>query len=150
MGPSDPMNVHSISVTMVQCTNDRQAASIFGLATINGSGSFNFQIDVEDNGEPGTSESTGCKSTAMTPACRRSKEAMCRSTSRDSDPTAKGPLRRAFRLPWIKVLAPTVQVILMPNGLRMWILRPFTIRPASRLFYFESWPRTAPSGNSVL
>ena len=56
MGPSEPINVHSISVTMVQCTNDRQAASIFGLATINGSGSFNFQIDVEDNGEPGTAD----------------------------------------------------------------------------------------------
>ncbi len=55
-GPLTPINVHSISVTMVQCTNDRQAASIFGTATINGSGSFNFQIDVEDNGEPGTSD----------------------------------------------------------------------------------------------
>ncbi len=55
-GPFAPINVHSIEVTMVQCTNDRQAASIFGLATINGSGSFNFQIDVEDNGEPGTSD----------------------------------------------------------------------------------------------
>jgi hypothetical protein len=55
-GPFTPMNVHSINVTMVQCTNDRQAASIFGTATINGSGSFDFQIDVEDNGEPGTSD----------------------------------------------------------------------------------------------
>ena len=54
--PFAPMNVHSISVTMVQCTNERRRPAFSALATINGSGSFTFQIDVEDNGEPGTSD----------------------------------------------------------------------------------------------
>jgi hypothetical protein len=31
-------------------------ASIFGTATINGSGSFDFRIDVQDLGEPGQND----------------------------------------------------------------------------------------------
>ena len=44
---------------VVECANQRAAgtaASIFGTATVNGGGSFDFRIDVADNGEPGRSD----------------------------------------------------------------------------------------------
>jgi Mg-chelatase subunit ChlD len=53
-GPAADMNVHSIEVQAVTCNADGTAASIFGTATIDGAGMFNFRIDVQDNGEPGT------------------------------------------------------------------------------------------------
>jgi Mg-chelatase subunit ChlD len=55
-GPAADMNVHSIDVLAVTCSSDGKSASIFGTATINGSGSFNFRIDVTDNGEPGSAD----------------------------------------------------------------------------------------------
>jgi hypothetical protein len=50
-GPATPMNVHSINVLAVVCRGTE--ASIFGEATIDGQGSFDYRIDVEDHGEPG-------------------------------------------------------------------------------------------------
>jgi hypothetical protein len=47
-GPAQPMNVHSIDITAVTCTPDRTSATIFGHATINGSGDHVFRIDVTD------------------------------------------------------------------------------------------------------
>jgi hypothetical protein len=52
-GPAEPMNVKSINVQSVTCSPDETQASIFGQATINGSGTYNYRIDVQDNGEPG-------------------------------------------------------------------------------------------------
>jgi hypothetical protein len=54
-GPADPMNVHSIDVVAVTCTTEPppKQASIFGNATIDGSGSFFYRIDVKDVNEPG-------------------------------------------------------------------------------------------------
>jgi hypothetical protein len=52
-GPADPMDVHSIQITDITCNADLTQASIFGTATVNGTGSHAFQIDVQDNGEPG-------------------------------------------------------------------------------------------------
>jgi Big-like domain-containing protein len=52
------LNVHSIDVLAVTCSADGKSASIFGTATINGSGSVNFRIDVTDNGEPGAGTDT--------------------------------------------------------------------------------------------
>jgi hypothetical protein len=52
-GPADPMNVHSLEITDVTCDNTGTQASIFGNATVDGTGSHAFQIDVQDNGEPG-------------------------------------------------------------------------------------------------
>jgi hypothetical protein len=52
-GPADPMNVHSLSITDIGCDSTLTKASIFGTATVNGTGSHPFQIDVEDNGSPG-------------------------------------------------------------------------------------------------
>ena len=55
-GPADAINVHSIDILAVTCSADRTEASIFGTATINGAGSFDFRIDVQDLGEPGSSD----------------------------------------------------------------------------------------------
>jgi len=58
-GPAQPLTVKSISVLAVVCVHfpDGHAeANIFGEATIDGSGQYAFRIDVEDHGEPGTSD----------------------------------------------------------------------------------------------
>ncbi len=55
-GPAVVMNVHSIDVQAVVCSADGTSASIFGTATIDGTGSVDFRIDVTDLGEPGSSD----------------------------------------------------------------------------------------------
>jgi len=55
-GPASAMDVHSIDVQAVTCSDDGTAGSIFGTAAINGSGSFAFRIDVQDLGEPGRND----------------------------------------------------------------------------------------------
>jgi hypothetical protein len=55
-GPAQDMNVHSIDITAVVCNAAGTHASIFGTATVDGGGSFDFRIDVDDNGEPGRSD----------------------------------------------------------------------------------------------
>jgi hypothetical protein len=55
-GPATPMNVHSIDVRAVTCSADGTQASIFGRATINGAGSFDYRIDLKDLGEPGRND----------------------------------------------------------------------------------------------
>jgi hypothetical protein len=52
-GPAERMTVDSISVLAVVCSPDRTQADIYGLARIDGSGSFDYRIQVNDNGEPG-------------------------------------------------------------------------------------------------
>jgi hypothetical protein len=55
-GPAAVMNVHSIEVQAVTCSSDGTMASIFGTATIDGGGSYDFRIDLKDLNEPGTSD----------------------------------------------------------------------------------------------
>jgi hypothetical protein len=57
-GAAANLNVHSINVLAVTCSADGKSASIFGTATINGSGSFSYRIDLTDNGEPGAGSDT--------------------------------------------------------------------------------------------
>jgi hypothetical protein len=52
-GPAMDIHVKSINVLAVRCSTDGTAASIFGKATIDGAGSFDYRIDVQDLGEPG-------------------------------------------------------------------------------------------------
>jgi hypothetical protein len=56
------MRVKSITVTSVSCIIDTGGgngeATIFGTARIDGSGSFQYRIDVDDNGEPGRGRDT--------------------------------------------------------------------------------------------
>jgi hypothetical protein len=53
-GPATPFNLHG-NVLVIVC-NSATSATIFGEATIDGSGSHTYRIDVEDNGEPGKDE----------------------------------------------------------------------------------------------
>jgi hypothetical protein len=55
-GPAANLNVHSITILAVSCTGN--SASIFGKARINGAGSFDFRVDLTDNGEPGIGQDT--------------------------------------------------------------------------------------------
>jgi len=55
-GPAADMNVHSIDVLAVVCSADGTMASIFGTATVDGSGSFDYRIDLKDLAEPGSSD----------------------------------------------------------------------------------------------
>lgn len=55
-GPAVDINVHSIEILAVTCSADGTMASIFGSATINGEGSYDFRIDLKDLGEPGSSD----------------------------------------------------------------------------------------------
>ena len=60
-GPAQPITVNSIDVVAVVCSNDRTQASIVGHASVNGSGSYEYEIDVKDAGEPGTSDTYGIR-----------------------------------------------------------------------------------------
>jgi hypothetical protein len=55
-GPAMDINVHSIDVLAVLCSDDGTSASIFGTATVDGVGSVDYRIDVTDLGEPGSSD----------------------------------------------------------------------------------------------
>jgi hypothetical protein len=57
-GPAQPMNVKSISVLAIVCDDVGQEASIYGLATIDGAGSFFYRIKVKDLAEPGVGHDT--------------------------------------------------------------------------------------------
>jgi hypothetical protein len=55
-GPLQPMTVNTIDVQAVICNEDRTAASIFGRTAVDGSGSYEYEIDLQDNGEPGVND----------------------------------------------------------------------------------------------
>lgn len=55
-GPAVDINVHSIEILSVTCNADGTMASIFGTATINGQGVYDFRIDLQDLGEPGSAD----------------------------------------------------------------------------------------------
>ena len=55
-GPATNMHVKSSSILAVVCSSDGTSASIFGTATVDGAGSFDFRIDVRDLGEPGSAD----------------------------------------------------------------------------------------------
>jgi len=56
-GPAQPFNLKG-NVLVVVCGADGKSATIFGEATINGSGSQMYRIDVRDLGEPGQGSDT--------------------------------------------------------------------------------------------
>ena len=56
MGRCNRSTVNTIDVQAVTCSNDRTQASIFGHATVDGAGSFEYEIDLQDNGEPGIND----------------------------------------------------------------------------------------------
>lgn len=56
LGTAQPMNVKSINVQAVTCNDTKTAATIFGQATIDGSGTFDYRIDLQDLNEPGSTD----------------------------------------------------------------------------------------------
>jgi hypothetical protein len=52
-GPAQPLRMESINLLAVICNADRTKATLFGDATIDGSGVFKYRIRVKDMGEPG-------------------------------------------------------------------------------------------------
>ncbi|MGB2952741.1 MAG: Ig-like domain-containing protein, partial [Gaiellaceae bacterium] len=60
-GPKQPLNAHSIDISSVTCNPQQTQATIEGHATINGSGSYTFQIIVQDNGSSGSSDAYGIR-----------------------------------------------------------------------------------------
>jgi hypothetical protein len=52
-GPAEPQSVKSIRILALTCNQARTQATIFGEATIDGSGTHAFRIDVQDLAEPG-------------------------------------------------------------------------------------------------
>ncbi|HJP91959.1 MAG TPA: SBBP repeat-containing protein [Pyrinomonadaceae bacterium] len=54
-GPVQRLNIHSINVVALVCDGSTRA-SIFGQATINGSGMFNYRINVQDLAKPGSGQ----------------------------------------------------------------------------------------------
>lgn len=51
--------MNTIDVQAVVCSDDRTQASLFGHATVDGSGSYEYEIDLTDAGEPGTNDTYG-------------------------------------------------------------------------------------------
>ena len=47
--------MRSIDIDAIACSADKTRATIFGTARVNGQGSYDFRIDVQDLGEPGKS-----------------------------------------------------------------------------------------------
>jgi hypothetical protein len=60
-GPAQPLNAHSINVTSIVCSADKTQASIYGQATIDGSGSYVYRIVVQDNGNSGPTDAYGIR-----------------------------------------------------------------------------------------
>jgi hypothetical protein len=57
-GPAQPMDVHSINVLSVVCNDDRTQADIYGEATVDGQGNFDYRIQVRDLADPGKGRDT--------------------------------------------------------------------------------------------
>jgi hypothetical protein len=55
-GPAQAITVKSLSVAAIACGSDRTTATIIGTASVNGSGAYEYEIDVKDGGEPGTND----------------------------------------------------------------------------------------------
>jgi hypothetical protein len=60
-GPVQAINVNSLSVAAVECSSDGTQATIIGTASVNGSGSYEYEIEVKDAGEPGTNDTYGIR-----------------------------------------------------------------------------------------
>jgi hypothetical protein len=58
-GPLQPLDFKATTVDAVVCSDDRTSAELYGTGTVNGSGSYDYRINLVDNGEPGTSDKYG-------------------------------------------------------------------------------------------
>jgi hypothetical protein len=58
-GPLQPLNFKATTVQVVLCDPDDMSAEIYGFGTVDGAGSFEYQIKLHDAGEPGTNDRYG-------------------------------------------------------------------------------------------
>jgi hypothetical protein len=58
-GPLQPLRFKATTVDAVICSEDRTSAELYGSATVNGSGTFEYRIRLEDAGEPGSGDMYG-------------------------------------------------------------------------------------------
>ena len=56
-GPATPLSVRSTGVLVVVCSEDRTSATIYGTASVDGSGEHLYRVQVTDGGEPSSSDS---------------------------------------------------------------------------------------------
>ncbi|MGH3130422.1 MAG: post-COAP-1 domain-containing protein [Gaiellaceae bacterium] len=58
-GPMQPMSVKALTVEAVICSDDRTTAELYGTASVDGEGEYEYRIKLVDNGEPGTDDVYG-------------------------------------------------------------------------------------------
>jgi hypothetical protein len=58
-GPIEPLDFKALTIDAVICSDDRTSAELYGRGSVDGSGSYEYRIRLEDNGEPGTSDKYG-------------------------------------------------------------------------------------------
>jgi hypothetical protein len=58
-GPLQPLHFKATTVQTVICSEDRTSAEIYGMGTVDGTGSHEYQIKLTDAGEPGTNDKYG-------------------------------------------------------------------------------------------
>jgi len=58
-GPVQPIDVDSIELLATTCSDDRTTATIFGRATVDGTGDHVFRIDMVDGSQSGTNDRYG-------------------------------------------------------------------------------------------
>lgn len=60
-GPIQPLRFKALTVQAVICDEDDgvMSAEIYGMGTVDGEGEFEYQIKLEDQGEPGTNDRYG-------------------------------------------------------------------------------------------
>lgn len=60
-GPLQPLNFKALTVQAVICNEDDgvMSAEIYGIGSVDGEGEFEYQIKLEDQGEPGTDDKYG-------------------------------------------------------------------------------------------
>jgi hypothetical protein len=58
-GPVQPLNFKATTVQAVICNEERTSAEIYGVGTVDGTDSYEYQIKLTDEGEPGTDDMYG-------------------------------------------------------------------------------------------
>jgi hypothetical protein len=58
-GPLQPLDFKALTVEAVICDEDEMTAEIYGTGTIDGTGSYEYRIKLDDEGEPGTNDKYG-------------------------------------------------------------------------------------------
>jgi hypothetical protein len=58
-GPIQPMNVNTLDVQAVICSDDRTSAELYGQTAVDGEGMHEYRIRLHDGGEPGTNDTYG-------------------------------------------------------------------------------------------